>query len=249
MRRAAFVLVAALFGLTACSSGNTGTSTITVSAAASLTDSFTALGAAFEQDNPGITVRFNFAGSSTLAEQLTAGAPVDVFAAASPEAMDRAVQTDTVEQPELFATNTLAVAVPSHNPAQITRLDDVADPDITLVLCDIPVPCGAATQRLFAANALSVAPASLERDVRAVLTKVIQDEADAGIVYRTDIAAAGAEVHGIDIPSESNVVNSYPIAVTATADDNSRDLAIEFVDFVLSDDGQSVLRSWGFGTP
>ena len=82
-----------------------------------------------------------------------------------------------------------------------------------------------------------------------MLTKVIQDEADAGIVYRTDIAAAGAEVHGIDIPSESNVVNSYSIALTATADDNSRDLAIEFVDFVLSDDGQSVLRSWGFGTP
>ena len=145
--------------------------------------------------------------------------------------------------------NALAIAVPPHNPAQITRLDDLADPEITLVVCDVPVPCGAATQRLFAANALSVAPASLERDVRAVLTKVIQDEADAGIVYRTDIAAAGAEVHGIDIPSESNVVNSYSIALTATADDNSRDLAIEFVDFVLSDDGQSVLRSWGFGTP
>ena len=116
-------------------------------------------------------------------------------------------------------------------------------------MCDVPVPCGAATQRLFDANALSVVPASLERDVRAVLTKVIQDEADAGIVYRTDITAAGAQVHGIDISSESNVINSYPIAVTATADDSSGDLATEFVDFVLSDDGQSILRSWGFGTP
>lgn len=247
MKRAACVLVAALFGLTGCSSDNTNT--ITVSAAASLMDSFTALGAAFEQDNPGITVRFNFAGSSTLAEQLTAGAPVDVFAAASPEAMDRAVEDGTVAQPEMFATNTLAIAVPSHNPAQIARLDDLADPNITLVVCDIPVPCGAATQRLFDANAVSVAPASLERDVRAVLTKVIQDEADAGIVYRTDITAAGAKVRGIDISSESNVINSYPIAVTATAEDDSTDLATDFVDFVLSDDGQSILRSWGFGTP
>ena len=247
MKRAACVLVAALFGLTACSSDNTNT--ITVSAAASLTDSFTALGAAFEQDNSGIVVRFNFAGSSTLAEQLVAGAPVDVFAAASSEAMDRAVQAGTVEQPELFATNTLAIAVPPNNPAQISRLDDLAHPDITIVVCDVPVPCGAATQRLFDANALSVAPASLERDVRAVLTKVIQDEADAGIVYRTDITAAGDGVHGIDISSESNVINSYPIAVSATAGDSSRDLATEFVDFVLSDDGQSILRSWGFGTP
>ena len=119
MKRAACVLMAALFGLTACSSDNTNT--ITVSAAASLTDSFTALGAAFEQDNSGIVVRFNFAGSSTLAEQLVAGAPVDVFAAASSEAMDRAVQAGTVEQPELFATNTLAIAVPPNNPAQISR--------------------------------------------------------------------------------------------------------------------------------
>ena len=163
--------------------------------------------------------------------------------------MDRAVQAGTVEQPELFATNTLAIAVPPNNPAQISRLDDLAHPDITIVVCDVPVPCGAATQRLFDANALSVAPASLERDVRAVLTKVIQDEADAGIVYRTDITAAGDGVHGIDISSESNVINSYPIAVSATAGDSSRDLATEFVDFVLSDDGQSILRSWGFGTP
>ena len=247
MKRATCVLVAALFGLTACSSDNTNT--ITVSAAASLTDSFTALGAAFEQDNPGIVVRFNFAGSSTLAEQLAAGAPVDVFAAASSEAMDRAVQAGTVEQPELFATNTLAIAVPPNNPAQISRLNDLAHPDITIVVCDVPVPCGAATQRLFDANALSGVPASLERDVRAVLTKVIQDEADAGIVYRTDITAAGADVHGIDISSESNVINSYPIAVTTTTEDDSRDLATEFVDFVLSDDGQSILQSWGFKTP
>ena len=134
-------------------------------------------------------------------------------------------------------------------PPGSSRLDDLAHPDITIVVCDVPVPCGAATQRLFDANALFVVPASLERDVRAVLTKVIQDEADAGIVYRTDITAAGDAVHGIDISSESNVINSYPIAVTATADDSSRDLATQFVDFVLSDDGQSILRSWGFGTP
>lgn len=230
------------FGLAACSSNSNDTTTITVSAAASLTDAFTDIGEAFEEQNSNFTVRFNFAGSSTLAEQINAGAPVHVFAAASLQAMEKAITA--LDEPLLFASNSLAIAVPPGNPANVIDLGDLSNPDVVLVICDEPVPCGAATNTLFERNQLSITAASLEPDVRAVLTKVIADEADAGIVYRTDIAAAGDQVQGVAIPYEANVTNQYPIARTIDAASGAQ----EFIDFVISDTGQQILTKWGFGS-
>jgi molybdate transport system substrate-binding protein len=236
-------LIAASLPLAGCA--NDDASTITVSAASSLTDAFTEIGAAFEEKNPDTSIRFNFAGSSTLAEQINSGAPVDVFAAASITAMQRAVDADSVETPRAFATNSLAIAVPLQNPAGISDLTDLADPAVTMVVCDSPVPCGAAANELFAKNNLVIEPASLEPDVRAVLTKVTVDEADAGIVYRTDLNAVVGEVKGIQIPDEMNVANEYAIAVTADANPDAR----RFVEFVTGNEGQRILQSWGFGRP
>lgn len=246
VRRALPTALVFAFALTSCASDDSNSddaSTITVSAAASLTDVFSDIGAAFTEQYPDIQIRFNFAGSSTLAEQITAGAPVDVFASASSVSMDKAI--DVLDDPIDFASNSLAIAVPPTNPANITNLADLADRSVTLVICNSPVPCGAATQQLFERAGLDVTPASLEPDVRAVLTKVITDEADAGIVYRTDIAAAGDQIASVEIPSGDNVVTVYPIAVTK----NARPRAQIFVDFVLGDSGQEILRGWGFGSP
>lgn len=245
MKRVTLAAAVSLLALTSCASNNDDASIITVSAAASLTDAFTEIGAAFEARNPGIKVRFNFAGSSTLAEQINAGAPVDVFAAASPSSMQRTIDAGTVQDPAIFASNALQIAVPAGNPANITQLSHVADPEVTLVVCDEPVPCGAATVALFKKNGLTLAPKSLEPDVRAVLTKVITDEVDAGIVYRTDVAAAGDAIEGIEIPDASNIINEYTIALTSSARESSQ----EFIDFVLSDEGQQMLSSWGFMSP
>lgn len=243
MRRVLLVGLALPLLLSSCVANDDASTVITVSAAASLSEAFTEIGEAFEQRNPDVTVRFNFAGSSTLAEQINAGAPVDVFAAASDEAMDRA-QTE-LEERRAFASNALSIAVPPGNPAGITSLQDLAQPSVTLVVCDAPVPCGAAALALFDMNGLDVTPSSLEPDVRAVLTKVITDEVDAGIVYRSDVIAAGDQVESIEIPDSSNVTTTYPIAIVKGASSTARD----FMDFVLSADGQAIVRQWGFGSP
>lgn len=242
------VLLAALvlpLALTSCATNDDATTTITVSAAASLTDAFTEIGEAFTAANPDINVRFNFAGSSTLAEQINAGAPVDVFAAASTASMQTTIDAGTVFDPRIFTANQLAIAVPPGNPAGITELIDLQSPDVTLIICNEVVPCGAAAVALFERNNLSVTTSSLEPDVRAVLTKVIADEADAGIVYRTDAIVADDQVEEISIPEENNVINTYPIALTTQAKNGSQ----AFVDFVLSDEGQEILRTWGFESP
>jgi len=240
---AALALSLALASCAPPTADNDDATTITVSAAASLTDAFTEIGEAFTEANPGIEVRFNFAGSSTLAEQINAGAPVDVFAAASSLSMDRA--RDALAEPTLFASNSLAIAAPAGNPAGIVSLADLQDPNVTFIVCAVQVPCGAATEALLERNGLEVTPSSLEPDVRAVLTKVIADEADAGIVYRTDTAAAGDQVEQIAIADEVNVINHYPIAATKAAPQ----AADAFVDFVLSESGQQILRTWEFASP
>ncbi len=244
MNRAVLTALVLPFALAACTNNNDdAATTITVSAAASLTDAFTEIGAEFIQQNPGTDIRFNFAGSSTLAEQINSGAPVDVFAAASTTAMNRAA--DLLEEPELFAVNSLTIAVPRSNPASIETLSDLTNPSVTIIVCNAPVPCGEAAHALFEKNELRVTPASLERDVRAVLTKVVADEADAGIIYRTDVGAAGQQIDFIDIPDADNVRTTYPIATTTQAPE----LAGAFVDYVLSDTGQAVMRKWGFESP
>ncbi len=243
MSRALLVGLALPLLLSSCASEDDASTVITVSAAASLSDAFTEIGEEFEQRNPKVTVRFNFAGSSTLAEQINSGAPVDVFAAASDEAMDRA-QSELHERRQ-FASNALAIAVPPGNPAGITSLQDLTQPSVTFVMCDAPIPCGAAALALFDRNGLDVTPSSLEPDVRAVLTKVITDEVDAGIVYRSDVLAAGNQVESIQIPDSSNVTTSYPIAIVQ----GSQPTAQKFMDFVLSEGGQAIVRQWGFGSP
>jgi molybdate transport system substrate-binding protein len=246
------VLVAAL---AACATGgaenrSAGTSqrTLLVFAAASLTESFTRLGQAFGTAHPGVDVRFSFAGSSTLAQQIKQGAPADVFAAASPATMAQVTDADLTQgEPAVFARNRLTIAVPPDNPARIAGLADLAAEDRKVVLCAPRVPCGAAAQRALRAAGVAVRPVSLEQDVKAALTKVTLGEADAALVYRTDVKAAAGKVRGIDFPESAQAVNDYPIAALRAAP--QPELAGQFVELVLSGEGRSVLTEAGFEVP
>lgn len=220
---------------------------LTVFAAASLTESFTSLGASFEQAHPAVTVTFNFGPSSGLAQQVTSGAPADVFAAASPETMQVVVDAGAADEPEVFVRNTLQIAVPPENPGGVTGLADLADEDRTIALCAVEVPCGAASARVFDAAGLTPAPDTLETDVRAALSKVRLGEVDAALVYRTDVIAAGDAVRGITFPEAAEAVNDYPIAVLTQAP--HRDAAHAFVEHVRSQEGQRVLADAGFDGP
>ncbi|GEL45910.1 molybdate-binding protein [Cellulomonas hominis] len=218
------------------------TGELVVFAAASLQDAFTELGEQLEQENPGLTVTFSFGGSSTLATQLVSGAPADVFAAASATTMADAAEV--TGEPQLFARNTLEIAVPAGNPAGVTGLADLADPDRTIALCAVEVPCGAAAEKAFAAAGLTPAPDTYEKDVTATLTKVQLGEVDAALVYRTDVIGAGASVEGIDFPESAEAVNDYPIALLADAPNPGA--AAAFVALVLSASGQDLLAGAGF---
>jgi len=221
--------------------------TITVFAAASLTEAFGALETAFEQQHPGVDVVLSFGGSGALATQITEGAPADVFAAASGAPMDTVTESGDASDPTVFTTNTLEIAVPPGNPAGITGLADLANPELTIALCDPSVPCGAAAETLLQHAGLTPAPDTLEQDVKAVLTKIELGEADAGLVYVTDVVAAGDKVEGIVVPEAADVVSAYPIAVLTGAP-NPRG-ARAWVDFVLSDEGRAALAAAGFVAP
>ena len=218
---------------------------VTVFAAASLTESFTRLGKDFEAANPGTKVTFNFAGSSALAQQINQGAPADVFASADTANMDKLTAEDLqAADPEDFATNTLEIAVPPDNPAGVASFADLAGDGINVVVCAPEVPCGAATVKVEEATGVDIQPVSEEQSVTDVLAKVTSGEADAGLVYVTDVLAAGADVQGITFPESSEAVNTYPVVALKDAAD--ADLAQEFVDLVLSDTGQSILEAAGF---
>lgn len=222
--------------------------TLTVFAAASLKQPFSEIGTAFEKANPGVTVAFNFAGSSDLVAQIQQGAPADVFASADTKNMDKATGDDLVEgTPANFATNTLEIATPPDNPADIDSLDDLADPDVTVVLCAAEVPCGAAAAAVEKAGGIDISPVSEEQSVTDVLGKVISGEADAGLVYVTDVKGAGDQVLGVRFPESGEVVNTYPIA--ALSDSASPGVARAFTAFVTGTEGQDVLAAAGFGTP
>ncbi len=242
----ALVLVGAA-GCGSGSSGGGGGDTLRVFAAASLTGSFTELAHTFEADHPGTTVQLNFGPSSGLAEQVRSGAPADVFASASPEVMDGLVEDDAVEEPRDFARNRLAVAVPPDNPGGIASLADLARPGVKLAVCQAQVPCGAVAAEVLDRAGLDVRPATEEVDVKAVLTKVTLGEVDAGLVYVTDVRAAGDDVRGVEIPEDSNASTTYPIAVVGSTEQQR--LAQEFVDLVLSTRGTGVLRDAGFASP
>lgn len=230
------------------SSGSSDTSKLTVFAAASLTSTFTELGKQFEASHPGVKVSFSFAGSSDLVAQIEQGAPADVFASADTKNMDKAVSAEAVEgDPVDFASNTLEIAVPPDNPAGVTSLKDLAKPGTKVVLCAPEVPCGAAAQKVEQATRLDISPVSEEQAVTDVLTKVESGEADAGLVYVTDVKAAGDKVKGITFPESSSAVNTYPIAALSKSKDP--DLARAFVELVIGSEGQSVLADAGFAKP
>lgn len=228
--------------------GGDPSGTITVFAAASLTDAFEALEAAFVDAHPGSEAVFNHAGSQVLAGQIMEGAPADVFASANPRHMAAVRDGGHVSgQPRAFATNELAIVVEPDNPLGIDGLHDLSGPDLVVVLPAEEVPAGDYARTVLADAGVDVAPASLEPDVRAALSKVALGEADASIVYSSDVVAADDRVTGVEIPPDVNVTARYPIAVMADAPNPAG--AEAFVDFVLSDEGQAILSDHGFVAP
>ena len=232
--------------------------TLTVFAAASLTDAFTEIGKNFESANPGVAVTFNFAGSQALRTQIEEGAPADIFASANKTEMDALVTGAHVQQgiPQIFLNNKLVVILPAENSAGLTQLADLAKPGIKLVLAAEEVPVGKyARQALEQMNGqfgsdfkdkVLVNVVSNEDNVKQVVAKVQLDEADAGIVYTSD-AVAAPDLKTIEIPGELNVIAEYPIAPLVNS--ANADLATTFINYLLSPDGQSVLQKWGFAPP
>ena len=255
------LLVAACAGPAAQTASRAPDRTLTVFAAASLKESFTEIGRLFERAQPGARVVFNFAGSQQLRAQLEQGAPADVFASANQKEMDAAIAASLVAPgaQKTFARNRLVVIYPKANPGQVSRLADLARPGLKLVIADKAVPVGQYTLDML--DKMSQDPAygpdfparaqknivSLEQDVKAVVTKVQLGEADAGVVYATDAAAAGPDVLALQIPDQFNALASYPIAALTKA--RQADLARAFVDLVRSDAGQAVLSARGFIAP
>ncbi|MDJ1114925.1 molybdate ABC transporter substrate-binding protein [Microbacterium dauci] len=249
LRCTALIGTALLF-LTGCTSspapaesGDTAlTGSLSVYAAASLTASFDELAEAFTAQHPDVQVSPVYDGSSTLATQILEGAPADVFASADQANMMKAAEA--TGDPAVFATNTLVIAVPAGNPAGVASLEDLAD--VVTVLCAPEVPCGAASASLLDAAGVTVDAASLEQNVTAVLTKVAAGEADAGLVYVTDVAGRD-DVESIVPEGADEVVNRYEIAEVTDA--ANPEAATAFVDFVLSPEGQAILEGYGFGAP
>jgi molybdate transport system substrate-binding protein len=257
MKRLLYLAVIASFALSACSGSSAATAprTLTVFAAASLTDAFTETGKAFEAAHAGITVTFNFGGSQNLRTQIEQGAPADVFASANAKEMDALITGNlvTADRPKIFLANQLVLIVPKENPAGIKSMQDLAQPGLKLVLAAEEVPAGRyARQILENLNSLYGADykdnvlanvVSNEDNIRQAVTKVQLGEADASIVYVSD-AVAVPDLQKIEIPADMNVIAEYPIA--SLANTKNSDLANAFIDYVLSPAGQAILEKWGF---
>jgi molybdate transport system substrate-binding protein len=221
---------------------------LTVLAAASLTESFTQIGKDFEAANPGVEVTFSFGGSSTLATQITSGAPADVFAAASPATMKTVTDAgDGAGTPTTFVKNQLVIAVPKGDPKGIRTLSDLAGPGLKVALCATQVPCGAAAQKALTAANVKLTPVTLETDVKAALSKVKLGEVDAALVYRTDAKSDTADVDGLEFPESAQAINAYPIVALKDAP-NPRSAAA-FVAFVQTAPELKVLADAGFQQP
>lgn len=248
MRRPAVALAALVLALTGCAASTPPASdddmngTLTVYAAASLQASFDEIADAFTAQHPDVRISPVYDGSSTLATQIAEGAPADVFAPADEATMAKVAEL--APDPAVFATNTLVIVVPTGNPKRVASLADLSG--VVTVLCAPEVPCGAASARLLEGADVTVDPASLEQNVTAVLTKVAAGEADAGLVYATDVVGRD-DVEAIVPEGSGGVVNRYPIA--ALKDAANPDAAAAFVAFVLSEPGQRILADRGFGAP
>jgi molybdate transport system substrate-binding protein len=250
--RLAAALAATALLLAACGGGDAGGGSgagspaeIKVFAAASLTAAFGKLGEQFTAANGGTRVAFNFAGSQALATQIQQGAPADVFASADTTNMDKV--KDLVGPPQNVASNLLQIVVEQGNPKGVKGLDDLARGDLKVVLAAEDVPAGKYARQVLDRAGVRVKPVSLEDNVKAVVTKVALGEADAGIVYVTDVTAGGGKIQGVDIPMRQNVVATYPIATVKAS--RMQDKAQAFVDLVRSAEGQAVLEEYGFLPP
>ena len=223
------------------------TGIVTVFAAASLKEAFTTLGHRFEQAHPGTHIVLSLGPSSGLATQITQGAPADVFASASTKNMDQVVSAGAAAAPRTFARNSMEVAVPPSNPARVASVRDLGRPGVKVALCQPQVPCGVTAATVFARAGVQVHAVSQELDVKSVLAKVTLGEVDAGVVYVTDVKAAGRRVRGIPIPGGVNASTSYPIATLSSAP--NKQAAQAFTDYVLSGEATPVLTDAGFGVP
>ena len=221
------------------------TGTITVFAAASLTDAFNEIGAAFTKAYPQAKATFSFDASSALVQQITQGAPADLLASADQANMDKLTKAGlNGGAPQVFANNLLGIIVPPGNPKGVKGVEDLANPDLKVVLCADGVPCGTYAKQILTTAGVTVNPVSLDQNVKGVVTKVTTGEADAGIVYVTDIAAAGSKAAGVEIPKDINVVAVYPIAPTKASQNTVVDQA--FIGFLLGSQGQGILAKYGF---
>ena len=255
MRRRVSLLIVAAGFLAACGSGGGTASSspssaslsgfIHVFAAASLTASFNALGMSFHQADPGVGVDFNYAGTPTLVTQIEQGAPADVFASADTTNMDKLTADGYAGgTSKVFARNQLEIVVAPGNPKAITRLADLAKPGVIYITEAPSVPAGKYSLQALASGGVKVTPKSLETSVTAVISKIELGEADAGIVYTTDIKAAGSKVQGVEIPTANNVIATYPLVTVKGT--KSADVANAFINYVLSSTGQSTLATFGF---
>jgi molybdate transport system substrate-binding protein len=223
-------------------------STVVVFAAASLKPAFTAIGEQFTTAHPGSQIEFSFAGSADLVTQLTQGAPADIFASADTTTMDRAATAGLLSgAPVDFAANTLEIVVAPGNPKGVTSVKDLAQPGLLVVTCAPQVPCGSATRTVQRAAGVALNPVSEESQVTDVLNKVRSGQADAGLVYVTDVIAAGDAVTGVAFPESAAAVNTYPVALLK--DSPHPDLARTFIDLVTGAAGQQILAGFGFGKP
>jgi molybdate transport system substrate-binding protein len=222
--------------------------TLVVFAATSLTDAFDQIGAQFHQANPGVTVKFNYNGSSSLATSINQGAPADVFASAAPSNMKTVTDAgNAADAPKTFAANQGEIMVGKGNPDHITSVSQLANPAVKVVVCAPEVPCGAVATAIFKNADVTVKPVSEETNVGGVVTKVTLGEADAGIVYVTDVKANEGKATGVPIPAAENDTTEYPIAEVKGAPNASA--AVAFINYVLGPDGQKVLASFGFMPP
>lgn len=255
---AALALVATVAGCGSSGSSSSGKSrsksaakisgTVTVFAAASLTETFQALGKTFEAEHPGTKVVFSFGGSDTLAASITGGAPADVFAAASTKTMKTVTDADDVSgTPTTFAKNQLEIATLPGNPKNIHSLQDLTNPKFKVALCAKEVPCGAAAQTALDDAGVKVTPVSYEQDVKSALTKVELKEVDASIVYKSDVKSANGKVEGVHFPESAKAINTYPIALLRHAPNPAA--AKQFIALVTSSQGEKALTDNGFLAP